>query len=292
MTSQINPNNIDGNYPIAGQDNNSQGFRDNFTNTSDNFLYASQEITDIQNKGIFTTQLTGGPTLTNNMNYAPLQRAQIVGFSETVSAGGTQTAFVVEYLNGHYQTVTTGGNLSLSFTQWPPLSTSAQFGWVTLAITVTNASYTVTLPSTVNINTSGIPGLNTSTNVISFPATGTYTYTFSSINGGTSYAINQTNSATQPFNSSSDSVATGAACSLATATSYFTTAGTATLAAGVAGQTKVLAQTFAGSMVVTVANPAWGGAGTVTLNAQGAAVTLQYINSTWFCIGNNGATFA
>ena len=31
MTSSINPNNIDGTYPIAGQDNDSQGFRDNFT---------------------------------------------------------------------------------------------------------------------------------------------------------------------------------------------------------------------------------------------------------------------
>ena len=37
MTSQINFNNIDGTYPIAGQDNSSQGFRDNFTNTKNNF---------------------------------------------------------------------------------------------------------------------------------------------------------------------------------------------------------------------------------------------------------------
>ena len=28
---------IDGAYPVAGQDNNSQGFRDNFTNTNSNF---------------------------------------------------------------------------------------------------------------------------------------------------------------------------------------------------------------------------------------------------------------
>jgi hypothetical protein len=67
MTSLINPANINGNYPIAGQDNNSQGFRDNFTNTADNFTYAATEITDIQNKGIFSSQLTGGPVLTNNM---------------------------------------------------------------------------------------------------------------------------------------------------------------------------------------------------------------------------------
>jgi len=50
MTSAINPNNINGAYPVAGQDNNSQGFRDNFTNTGTNFQYAANEITDLQTK--------------------------------------------------------------------------------------------------------------------------------------------------------------------------------------------------------------------------------------------------
>ena len=50
MTSAINPNNIDGAYPVAGQDNNSQGFRDNFTNTATNFQYAADEISDLQAK--------------------------------------------------------------------------------------------------------------------------------------------------------------------------------------------------------------------------------------------------
>jgi hypothetical protein len=45
-------------------------------------------------------------------------------------------------------------------------------------------------------------------------------------------------------------------------------------------------------MVVTVANPAWGGAGTMTFSAAGKACTLKYINNKWFCIGNNGAAFA
>jgi hypothetical protein len=48
MASQINPNNIDVTYPIAGQDNDTQGFRTNFTNIKNNFLVASQEITNIQ----------------------------------------------------------------------------------------------------------------------------------------------------------------------------------------------------------------------------------------------------
>jgi len=47
-----------------------------------------------------------------------------------------------------------------------------------------------------------------------------------------------------------------------------------------------------GNMVITVANHGLGGAGTITFNATGEACTLQYVNSKWFCIGNNGAAFA
>ena len=78
------------------------------------------------------------------------------------------------------------------------------------------------------------------------------------------------------------------------ATYYNTGAGgeTSTLATGTEGQIKVLAMEShgGGNMVVTVSNPAWSGS-TVTLSAQGQACTLQYIDSKWYCIGNNGCTF-
>ena len=34
MASNIVPGNIDGTFPVAGKDNSSQGFRDNFSATS------------------------------------------------------------------------------------------------------------------------------------------------------------------------------------------------------------------------------------------------------------------
>lgn len=49
MTSQVNPSTIDGTFPIAGQDNDSQGFRDNFTNIKNNLTTIFNEITSIQN---------------------------------------------------------------------------------------------------------------------------------------------------------------------------------------------------------------------------------------------------
>ena len=96
----------------------------------------------------------------------------------------------------------------------------------------------------------------------------------------------------------SESLTSGAAASLYTHTSYFTTAAawTATLAAGVEGLFKVFVaqDVTAGNMVITVTNAGWksSGTGTITFNARGQGCRLQYVNSKWFCISNNGATFA
>ena len=94
---------------------------------------------------------------------------------------------------------------------------------------------------------------------------------------------------------SSEDLADAAAANLLVTASYFTTvaAETATLAAGTAGQIKTFMMAGdGGDMVITVTNPAWGGAGTMTFDTVGQGCTLQYINSKWFCIGNNGVTFA
>ena len=61
MASNINPNNLDITYPIAGQDNDTQGFRTNFTNIRDNFNTAANEITAIQNTLAVTPTITNVP---------------------------------------------------------------------------------------------------------------------------------------------------------------------------------------------------------------------------------------
>ena len=44
MSSNINYKSIDGNYPVQGQNNSSQGFRDNFLAIQQGFVTASNEI--------------------------------------------------------------------------------------------------------------------------------------------------------------------------------------------------------------------------------------------------------
>ena len=71
MASDINPNNIDGTFPIAGIDNDSQGYRTNFTNTITNFTEAKSEIEDLQSKAILRVPLDGEVSTNNILTVAP-----------------------------------------------------------------------------------------------------------------------------------------------------------------------------------------------------------------------------
>ena len=301
MSSNINPNNIDGTYPIAGQDNNSQGFRDNFTQTKVNFQYAASEITDLQNNVVLKSALTGG-SLDNNMGGALLYDATMQDFAATVVAISLSgTTCTVNYASGHYQTVTIGSVITVAFTNFP---TSGYQGWVILRVTAT-AGQTMTLPAAVGAGVSaasvqGIQGI--ASNVITFKESGTYEFLFHTVDGGSSVFISELtrprNRWTNPlFIASSEDLAASGAASLTTYNSYFTTAAaeTATLAAGAEGQVKVFNATDVtlGNMVITVTNAGWqsSGTGTITFAARGTSCTLQYVNSKWYCIGNNGCTF-
>jgi hypothetical protein len=296
MTSAINPNDIDGTYPIAGQDNNSQGFRDNFTNTKTNFQYAANEITDLQNKAVLKAALTG-TTLDNNMAGSPLSAANISDFSAVAAIIGTTSGTVpIDYTAGHYQTVTiTSGNyISLAFSNFPA---AGNFGIVRVAITVLSTASTVVLPAAVSVGTGNLQGYSAGT--ISYDQTGTYTYDFTTSDGGTTVSIFDCSRNMDPIYLPSNQSTTGlfGTISLATTATYInaSVAGSGTLAAGTDGQIKTIMVSIAGSSyTLTVVNAGWksAGNGTITLTTIGSAVTLQYINSKWYCIGNNGCAFS
>lgn len=292
MASIINPNNIDGTYPVAGQDNDSQGFRDNFTNTKTNFERAKDEITDLQNKVVLKSALTG-TVLDNNMNGSRLSGGVLLNMSETrLALGSVSGSVTINYTLGSYQTVSTAGSLSLAFSNFSVAGTASR---VRLQINVTNTAHTLTLPAAVSVGVDGIQGLTA--NIITFNRTGIYEFEFvTNDQGGTITVFDLSRNHDPIYLPSTEVTALAGAASLTKTSSLFVTTGspsTATLAAGVPGQIKVLVMdTLSGNMVITVANAAWGGSNTLTFTATAQACTLMYINSKWFCIGNNGATFA
>lgn len=224
MTSQINPNNIDGSYPVSGQDNNSQGFRDNFTNTKVNFQYAEEEITELQAKAVFKTALTG-TTLDNNMLDNLIYAAKIQDFSGTkVTVSSTSGAISINYAAGHYQSISTTGNISLSFTNWPA---SGTYGYIKLQINITNTAHTVTLPASVTLGTTGLQGY--SAGAISFGATGYYEFAFGTYDGGVTVTIFDLNRALTNFSAADlqvdDLTATGNIIAGSTGVGYISATG-------------------------------------------------------------------
>lgn len=187
MTSQINPNNINGNYPEAGKPNSTEGMRSNFTNTKTNFQYAADEITELQNKSIFKAALTGA-VLDNNMNDNLIYAVQLkdVSYSE-VQLTTTSGSVVLDYSAAMYQAIpSTTGSVSLDFTNWPVAGT---VGVLRFAIVISNIAHTLTLPTSVSIGVSHLQGWNPSTRTITFPSTGTYIYEFLTSNGGATISI-------------------------------------------------------------------------------------------------------
>lgn len=166
--SNINPQNIDGTFPVAGQDNNSQGFRDNFTNTINNFTFAAAELTDLQTYAVLKGALgsvgqTGTPT--NDMNYTFLTAPQLIKSVETikaignVSSGGSQS---VDWTDGHFQTISVTSSATLSFAStWP-----ANNYWTKLRLRVLSyGSTAITFPTQVTENISRIKGYVSGTTV-------------------------------------------------------------------------------------------------------------------------------
>jgi hypothetical protein len=150
------------------------------------------------------------------------------------------------------------------------------------------------LTDTTNLIPADVSDLTDTTNLI--PADlSDLTDTTNLIPADLSDLTDTTNLIPDPYYTGSEDLVDAGAADLTKSVSYFSTAAaeTATLAVGTAGQVKTFAM-FAdvGDMVITVTNPAWGGAGTITFSAVGQACILQYINDKWFCIGNNGAAFA
>jgi len=320
--SNIYTDNINGNYPIAGQDNNSQGFRDNFTSIKNNLTIAKNEIAEIQSKAVLKSALDNGNSINNDFNYTLVKDMQTQSFAERIVALGTLTGAVsIDFSAGHVQTLTTSGSVTLSFTNTPTTSGFNLLGRMKVIVTVANTNHTVKLPSSVFVTgvstthiTAGIGG-DVGFNVITFPTGNNTSYAldFSIINKSPAAEIYLDNISV-PENKfanvlaegvltvdADESVIAAGAISLTKHATLFTTSEAdmaVSLAAGTEGQIKVLVLIDLGvghSVKVSVANAGWATVaqpnGKITLDAKGEAVTLQCLNTKWYCIGNNGATF-
>ena len=189
MASTINVTNIDTTYPIAGQDNDSQGFRDNFTNTNTNFIAAKAEIEDLQDNVVLKAPLTGG-TVNNDFGGGLLLNAVIENFRGTVVNTGNVGATVqINVSAGPYHKIITQEIITaMTFTGWPP---TGEVGIVQVEIFVSNLAHTVTLADTPPV-WFGLDGVQTAVgNTITFLTTGKHILEFASTDNGATVSVNQ-----------------------------------------------------------------------------------------------------
>lgn len=181
--SSINPNNINGQYPVAGQDNDSQGFRDNFTNIKNNFTFTKAEIEDLQSKVLVTAPLDGF-ALNNDLNGTILRAPQLIEVTEkAVSLGGSGPAITVNWDEGHFQDFELDANTDLTFGNWP--ANDLGYAKLRLMINVSNVGTdnTVTFTDIANfVGLDNVVGGDSATKTINYSIGGRYIYEFSRLN--------------------------------------------------------------------------------------------------------------
>ena len=117
MASNIVSETIDSAYPVAGVDNDTQGFRDNFSIIKNNFASAKTEIEELQND---TVKLNAA----NNFEGTYIIDANLQTTTQKYFTLGTDVTedLNISFANGHYQTITIGteGNeITFTLADWP-----------------------------------------------------------------------------------------------------------------------------------------------------------------------------
>jgi hypothetical protein len=253
----------------------------------------------IVSSGIFYIDLaTSGAvsgTYTNpNVTVDPYGRVTAItngSIAGTVTSIGLTPGTGVQVSGGP---ITTSGNITVTNTgvvrinAGSGIAVSSGNGNVTISATSSGGTVTSVAVTSSQLTVTGSPVVSSGTINVELPASPVFT--------GTTTTSNVIASGRVLFSGSEDLAASAAANLLVTASHFTTTtAETATVAAGTEGQIKTfMMKGDGGDMVITVTNAGWksSGTGTITFNTIGQACTLQYISSKWFCIGNNGATFA
>ena len=146
--STINTNGINVNYPVPGENNSSQGFRDNFTNIKNNINTAGEEITELQDKAVLKAGLTGVP-IDNNMANTLISNAAVRSFRSTTYNLGNAISgtVVIDATLGDVQIGTITGNTTVQLAGWAPSGTRSA---ISLDFTIANTEAYVIFPGTVN----------------------------------------------------------------------------------------------------------------------------------------------
>jgi len=145
--STINTNGINVNYPVPGQNNSSQGFRDNFAAIKTNLDIAGNELGDLQNKVVLKSALAN-LTLNNDMANTLISNASTRSFRATTYNLGSALAgtVMIDASLADVQYGTVDEDIVLQFGKWSPAGTEQA---IELHLNIANANATISFPASV-----------------------------------------------------------------------------------------------------------------------------------------------
>lgn len=164
MTSQINYTAIDASYPVAGQDNDSQGFRDNFAATQAALATAKTEITKLQQNAVLKASLADNTATDNDLLSSTITNGSYSEFYG-VSYGTitiNSSLWNINVTDGYLQSFNASAPFGLTFTGWPE---TGQLAKVRLQFANTSSS-----PIEVTIDGEAIVKSSEFPTVLSLPA--------------------------------------------------------------------------------------------------------------------------
>jgi hypothetical protein len=133
--SSINTNNIDKNFPQPGKDNDSIGFRNNFSEIADNLDAAKTEITDLENNVVRTDR-------DNDLNGQKIKDADLFQITDQVyDLTDVSSDTSIDFTNGSYQTVTVTDDINFTLAGWPASGRKAK---IEVQVTSDGSNRTVT----------------------------------------------------------------------------------------------------------------------------------------------------
>ena len=168
MTSTITnySNQINTGFPIAGQDNSSQGFTSNFSNIQNAFNTAATEISNLQTNSINVGNAVNSLNFNTIINGAEFQNSGDVAVIGASSSTNSANVIPVNFALGSYQSISiSSGTTTLSVENWPPVGIN---GKIRLAI-----SSLGTGTITFNTSLSSPPGNSPRANNIPYTTTST-----------------------------------------------------------------------------------------------------------------------
>ena len=159
MTSAINYLSINENFPVAGQDNDTQVFRDNFDTIKNNFREAQEEITDLQT-------YTARVDTDNEFNNFKIVGALLQRTADAYVNNGAYSGSPIDWEAGSYQKFIVTGAPEVQFQNFfnDNSELAPRVGKVTLELTLGDGDYATMQFLTTGgavIKKSGFPAVDT-----------------------------------------------------------------------------------------------------------------------------------